>query len=37
MPEMEYDPLGKSNSSFRVGDEILNLLFLYEDLIFFHV
>ena len=37
MPEIEYDPSGKSNSSFQVGTDILNLLLLYADLMFFHV
>ena len=39
MSEVEYDPSdlsGKSNSSFQVGAEILNLLLLYADLMFFH-
>ena len=37
MSEIEYDLSGKSNSSFQVGADILNLLLLYADLIFFHV
>ena len=37
MPEIEYDPSGKSNSSFQVGADILNLLLLYVDLMFFYV
>ena len=37
MSEIEYDPSGKSNSSFQVGAEILNLLLLEADLMFFHV
>ena len=37
MFETEYDPSGKSSSSFQVGVEILNLLFLYADLMFFYV
>ena len=37
MPEIEYYPSGKSNSSFQVGAEILNLLLLYANLMFFHV
>ena len=37
MSEIEYDPSDKSNSSFQVGTEILNLFLLYADLIFFHV
>ena len=34
---MEEDPPGNVNSSFHVGDDILNLLLLYELLILFHV
>ena len=37
MSEIEYNPLGKSNSSFQVGAETLNLLLLNVDLKFFHV
>ena len=37
MSEIEYDPSGKSNSSLQVGADILNLLLLYADLIFFLV
>ena len=37
MSEIEYYPSGKSNLSFQVGAEIINLLLLYADLIFFHV
>ena len=37
MSKIEYDPSGKSNSLFQVGAEILNLLLIYADLIFFHV
>ena len=37
MSETEYDPSGKSNLSFQVGAEILNVLLLYADLMFFHV
>ena len=37
MSETEYDPSGKSNSSFQVGADILNLLLLFEDLIFFYI
>ena len=37
MSEIEYDPSGKSNSSFQVGADILNLLLLYADSIFFHL
>ena len=33
----EYDPSGNSNSSFQVGADVLNLLLLYADLMFFHV
>ena len=36
MSEIEYDPSGKSNLSFEVGADILNLLLLYVDLMFFH-
>ena len=36
MSETEYDSSGKSNSSFQVRADILNLLFLYADLMFFH-
>ena len=36
MLEIEYNPSGKSNSSFHVGAEILKLLLLYADLMFFH-
>ena len=35
MSEIEYDPSRKSNSSFQSGAEILNLLLLYADLMFF--
>ena len=35
MPEIEHDQLGKSNLSFQVGAEILDLLLLYADLMFF--
>ena len=37
MSGTEYDPSGNSNSSFHVGADILNLLFLYEPFMFFHV
>ena len=37
MSEIEYDQSGKSNSSFQVEAEILNLLLLYGDLMFFYV
>ena len=36
MFEIEYDPSGNSNSSFHVGAEILKLLLLYADSMFFH-
>ena len=35
--EIEYDPSGKSNSSFQFGAENLSSLLLYADLMFFHV
>ena len=31
---MEYDPPGNSNSTFHIGADILNLLFLYDFLCF---
>ena len=37
MSETEYDPSCKSNSSFQVGADLLNLFLLYGDLMFFHV
>ena len=37
MSEIEYNPSGKSNLSFQVEAEILNVLLLYVDLTFFHV
>ena len=37
MSEIECDPSGKLNSSFQVGVEILNVLLLYADLVFYHV
>ena len=37
MSDIEYDPLGNSNSSLHVGAGILNLLLLYELFMFFHV
>ena len=37
MSEIEYDTSGKTNSSFQAGADILNLLLLYADLMFFHV
>ena len=35
--ETEYDPWGRSNSSFQVGADILNLMVLYADSIFIPV
>ena len=35
MFEIEYDPSGKSNLSFQVRVEVLNVLLLYAELIFF--
>ena len=35
--DTDYDSSGNSNSSFHVGPGILNLLFLYDFFIFFHV
>ena len=32
MSAIEHDPSGKSNLSFQVGAEILDLLLLYADL-----
>ena len=37
MPAIKYDPSGKSKVSSQVGAEILNLLPLYADLMFYHV
>ena len=37
MSDTEYGPSGNSNSSFHVGADILNLLFLYDFFIFLHV
>ena len=37
MSQIEYDPSSKSHSSFQVGADILNLLLLHADFIFFHV
>ena len=37
MSDVEYDPSGNSNSTFHVVADILNLLFLYDFFIFFHV
>ena len=37
MSEIESDLSGKSKVSFKVGAEILDLLFLYSELIFLHV
>ena len=34
-PSDQYDPSGKSNSSFQVGADILNLLLVCGDLMFF--
>ena len=34
MSDMEYNPLGNSNSSFRVGSDILNALVTYDFLYF---
>ena len=36
MPEIEYDLSGKSNTLFQVGADILNLLLLYANLMFFN-
>ena len=35
--DIEYDPLGDLKSSFDFEAEILNLLFLFDFLIFFYV
>ena len=37
MSEIGYDPASKSNSSFQVRADILTLLLLYVDLMFFYV
>ena len=37
MSEIEYDPSGNSNSLFQVEAEILDLLLLYVDSVFFHI
>ena len=37
MSDIEYDPSGNLNSSLHVGEDILNLLLLYELFTFFHV
>ena len=37
MSEIEYDSSAKSNSLFKFGAEILNVLLSYADLMFFHV
>ena len=37
MLEIEYDPSGKSNSPFKAGADILNLLLFLADLTSFHV
>ena len=34
--DTEYDPPGNSNSLFHVEGDTLNLLFLYNFVIFFH-
>ena len=35
--DIEYDPSDNSDISFPAGADILNLLFLYELFMFFHV
>ena len=35
MSSIEQEPSDKSKASFQVGAEVLNLLFLYSDLMFF--
>ena len=37
MSEIEQQPSDKSNSSFQVGADILNSLFLDADLMFYQV
>ena len=37
MSDIEYDQSGNSSSSFHVGAGILNLLFLHDFFIFYHV
>ena len=37
MPAIEKCPSGKSNSSFQVGAETVNLLLLFGDLMFFYM
>ena len=37
MPKTGDDPSDNSNWSFYVGADILNLLFLYDFLVSFHV
>ena len=37
MSDTEYCPSDNSNSAFHVGTYILNLLFLYDFFILFHV
>ena len=37
MSDAEYGPPGNSSFPFFVGGEMLNLLFLYNFFIFFHV
>ena len=32
--DTEYDPSGNSTSSFHIGVDVLNLLFLYEFFMF---
>ena len=36
MSEIEYDPSSKSNSSFQIAANVLNLLLLHAEFIFFH-
>ena len=37
IPDADYDPSGNPNSSFHIGADVLNLLFLYDFFIFLHV
>ena len=37
MSEKKYDSSDKSNLSFQVGGDTLDLMLLYADLLFFHV
>ena len=37
LSDTEYYPSGNSNLSFHIGADILDLLLLYELLLFFHV